>query len=247
LQCLPGKWDEFQLSAVTHDVYRELIYRRIDEKKYNIVIENVADVFLVDLGKVRAKKMNCLQLLSAKTRQKIRRSIRAYEEQGKVEVEIAKDRKSAQRMLADLAQLHEKSWKERGKTGSFSNPYFMKFHQELIDNCYENRELELLHVFNKHSTLGYLYNFIYDGDVLFYQCAFNFIKNNKFSPGLTSLVYAINKYAKFNYKSFNFLAGNMQYKKSLSTDCEKMYWIKIQKNKARFILERKLKEFIRKG
>jgi len=143
LQLLPGKWDEFLLFAVGQDVYKKLIDGKIDDQKYKLILDNVTDVFLVDLEKVRANNMDYLPLLSAKTRQKIRRSIRAYEKQGEIQVEVASDRESAPKMLVDLSKLHEKSWKTRGKTGAFYNHYFMKFHQELIDSCYEKGELEL--------------------------------------------------------------------------------------------------------
>lgn len=242
---LPMRWDEFVLPGVAGRLYEELA--KIEEwggnkNKYNAVIHRDEHVFWVDLQKVRDNNMDYLQLLSANSRRKIRKSIRAYEEKGKIQIEVAESAEVALDMLDELAQLHQKTWKKRGLNGAFSMKYFHEFHKELINHCYDKGEVQILRIYNSYSTIGYLYTFIYEDNVLFYQCAFNFLKNNKFSPGLTALVYAILLYADKNYQSCNFLAGNVQYKKSLATDNEKMCWVTIQKKRKRFFFEKKLKK-----
>lgn len=240
-------WDEFLLHGITPDYIDKIdIFKNIYSKKFNIIIDGNINSFYVDLKKIRENKINYLQLISSNKRQQIRRSIKQYEKKGKIQIRQAESSDEALYMLDRLAELHQKEWVKRGMTGAFSNSYFYQFHKKLIKNRFHDNEIQLLHIFNKNMTLGYIYNFVYKKTVLFYQSGFNYLPKNIYRPGLVSHYFAINYNIKKNYYTYDFLAGDSQYKKSLATGSTMLLWVRIQKKRKRFWIENNLKK-IRTG
>ena len=127
-------------------------------------------------------------------------------------------------MLDDLARLHQVEWESRGEPGAFASGFFRRFHERLIVNCFAAGEIQMLAVTVGGSALGYLYNFVYRGEALFYQCGFNYDAFSKFRPGIACHVLAIEHNLKLANCRYNFLAGDAQYKKSLSTDKDELVW-----------------------
>lgn len=87
-------------------------------------------------------------------------------------------------------------------------------------------------------TIGYLYNFVYEGRVLLYQSGFNYQAGtaNAYRPGVVSHYYAIVYNASQNMLKYDFLAGDDAYKRGLSTGSEKMYWLRLVKSPYRLFL-----------
>jgi CelD/BcsL family acetyltransferase involved in cellulose biosynthesis len=85
-------------------------------------------------------------------------------------------------------------------------------------------------------TIGYLYNLVYDKNVLFYQSGLNYSGSNIYRPGLISHYYAIIHNAQKGMDVYDFLAGDSDYKKSLSTNSCRMYWARLVKGKPRLYL-----------
>jgi CelD/BcsL family acetyltransferase involved in cellulose biosynthesis len=73
--------------------------------------------------------------------------------------------------------------------------------------------------------------------VLFYQSGLNYSAGNQYRPGLVSHYFAILHNAAQNMDSYDFLAGDADYKKSLGTNSLPMYWIRLIKNNSRYRLE----------
>ena len=236
-------WDEFILPGVVlendsaiKDLFDELQYRRntvvyIREKTYN-----------VNLQKVRDANNDYFSLLSSNRRQQLRRSIREYEKEGPIEVEPADSLANALEMFSNMVELHQAEWIKRGKPGAFANTYLYKFHTSLIEDRFQYGEIQLLHIHNNKETIGYLYNFVYHRNVLFYQAGFRYKAENKFRPGMVSHYYGIMFNTQRNNLIYDFLAGDSAYKESLSTDFKVMEWIRIQKKRPQFIVENWLKK-----
>lgn len=233
-------WDEFRIPAASANFVSN--FDLVDDTNHSlyIIVDSVTNSFFVELQKIRDAGMNYLQLLSANKRSQIRRSIKQYEMEGTIKINEAKDSEEALIMLDSLASLHQLEWTKRGKPGSFSNEYFYQFHKDLIQNQFNRNEIQLLHIFNDKMTLGYLYNFIYGNNVLFYQSGFNYSIENTYRPGLVSHYFAIMHNAKKNFTNYDFLAGDSAYKNSLSTDSTPMYWIRYIKNRNRFNFEKSI-------
>jgi len=237
LNSIPS-WDEFRMPGVSASFLSNF---NISEKTHNdfyIMIDGVSNSFFVELQKVRDAGMNYLQLLSSNKRSQIRRSIKQYELEGAIQIYEATNLKEALQMLDELAALHQLEWTKRGKPGSFSNEYFYQFHKELIRNRFHSNEIQLLRIFNNKRTIGYLYNFIYDGNVLFYQSGLNYSDENVYRPGLISHYYAIMHNARKNINNYDFLAGDSAYKNSLSTNSTPMYWVRFIRRHSRYKFEK---------
>ncbi|KZZ35579.1 MULTISPECIES: GNAT family N-acetyltransferase [unclassified Oleiphilus] len=197
--------------------------------------------YFVDLDKIRESDLDYLKLLSSNKRSQIKRSISGYQQSSNIEVQEAESTGQAITMLEELAELHQIEWTKRGKAGAFSNTFFFNFHRKLITDYFDSDYIQVLKIHTKDNIIGYLYNFLYQGEVLFYQCGFNYTDINKLKPGLTSHYFAILLNAKKGYNKYDFLAGESQYKSSLATESNNLSWILLQKNHKRFIIENLLR------
>lgn len=156
--------------------------------------------------------------LSANTRRQLNQSLNYYNKMyGEITIDIAKTLDVALCYLDNLKKLHQKYWKVKDKDGAFSTSYFCNFHENFIRENFANNSIQLIKVCAGKTDIGYLYNFIYQGEVLFYQSGFNYLNDNKCRPGLIAHMKAIEKCAELELKKYNFLVGDTRYKKSLST------------------------------
>lgn len=231
-------WDEFRMPGISANFLSDFNLVDNASHSFHTIVDGITNSFFVELQKIRDAGMNYLQLLSANKRSQIRRSIKQYEIEGTIQIHEATGLEEALTMLDQLASLHQQEWTKRGKPGSFSNKYFYQFHRELIQNQFNSNEIQLLHIFNDKRTIGYLYNFIYDNNVLFYQSGLNYSAENTYRPGLVSHYFAIMHNAKKGLLKYDFLAGDAAYKNSLSTSSTPMYWIRFIKSRSRFNFEK---------
>lgn len=234
----PMRWHEFRMPGASSNFISSFKLLNNTGRIYYLMIDRNTNSFFVELQKIRDAGMDYLKLLSANKRSQIRRSIKQYELEGQVQIHEATTPQEALTMLEQLAVLHQQEWTKRGEDGSFSNQHFYQFHKDLIQNRFEQGEIQLLHIFTPHKTIGYLYNFIYDNNVLFYQSGFNYAAENIYRPGLVSHYFAIIHNAKKNLTNYDFLAGDSAYKTSLSTNSEPIYWLRFIKSQGRFNFEK---------
>ncbi len=226
-------WDELVCPAVLPQLLDVFI---TNNRYVNARVERKSLSYFVELDKVRDNNNDLISLLSKNKRSQIRQSIRCYEQDSVLTIKIAANVEEALSTFQKLKELNRSHWQNKGKASAFSSPFFCEFHENLISNHFDNN-LHLVTISCGEQLLGYLYNFVYQNKVLFYQCGFEYHENNQFRPGLLSHYLAINYYAEEKYDSYDFLAGDGIYKKSLSTDSVELQWIRIQKKRLRFKLE----------
>jgi hypothetical protein len=232
-------WDEFILPGMSPEFIQNI--GMLDDNgsgRFHVLSDKVNNSYYVDLEKIRAAGVDFMKLLSVNKRSQIRRSIKQYELDGQVEIREAQSPDEALAMFDDLVAMHQKEWNRRGQSGAFSNQYMLQFHKELIRSRFDHHEVQLLKIGNNVKTIGYLYCFVYRGDVLFYQSGFSYSAENVYRPGLVSHYYAILHNAAKGMKTYDFLAGESDYKKSLSTDSISMYWMRWIKSRRRFPIEK---------
>jgi len=197
--------------------------------------------YYINLDAVRDSKKDYITLLSSNRRQQIRRSVKHYSKNKEILIAQAETLSEALEMLKDLMCIHQKEWVSRGEPGAFSNKYFDYFHITLVKEAFNKGQIQILKIYTLDETIGYLYNFVYNNEVLFYQCGFNYSSDNKKRPGLVSHYKAIQLNLDNGLSKYDFLSGDIQYKKSLSTDFHYMTTVKIQKNHLKFKIEDGLK------
>lgn len=241
------KWDEIYFPRMSYISKNKTLNSDDINGELNYFFEEKELIsYLVDLNKIRDNKNNYLGLLSSNRRSQIRRSIKHIEKKGKIQIEEAKNKSEALSMFNSLSDLHKKSWLSKEELDAFSNTYFNEFHKKLIDNGFDKGQIQLLKIYNEFSVIGYIYNFVYENNVLFYQCGYSYENDNKSRPGLVSHYYAIMFNLNLGYKTYDFLEGDAGYKKSLATDKNQMFDLLVQKRKTVFRFEKLVKDTINK-
>jgi len=195
----------------------------------------------VDLEKVRSSGRSYLTHLSANTRYQIRRAIRLYEARGEIVAKRADRLDDAMTFYEHLKALSTEYWAQRGKTGSFSYPFFDQFHRRLIRDCVPRKTVELIRLTSGSQLIGYLYNFIHKGWVYAYQSAFVFEDDPKYKPGLVAHNICIERYLRQGARIYDFLPGDGRYKTNLGVPGLDMLNIVIQRRSFTFTLENYLR------
>jgi CelD/BcsL family acetyltransferase involved in cellulose biosynthesis len=182
----------------------------------------------VDLQVLRHRRSEFLANTSANTRYQIRRAERQYAALGPLAVQRAGSVDEAHDFLTHLAAFHQVYWRGRGKTGSFANPHFERFHRTLIERGFAMGAIDLLKITTGTTVLGYLYNLAFRGHVYAYQSGFNYrlpVRHQK--PGLTCHHLAIERYLAEGFERYDLLGGADQYKMSLANAVVELHWIEM--------------------
>jgi len=179
----------------------------------------------VDLDEVRKSGRTYLEFLSPNKRSQIKRSLKHFGEVGDVEISEATTSSQALAILSELIELHQKSWNAKGQPGAFASDYARRFHNNLVRSRFDCGEIQLLSISSNQKTIGCIYNFVYNGSVLYYQSGLNFEDSNVSRPGLVCHYKAINYNYQKGHSRYNFLAGDSQYKRSLSTNSDNLYYL----------------------
>jgi len=231
---LPGRWDELHLTALDADGAFARALLDDPARPWLRVDRRVASP-MVDLDKVRAAG-DYLKLLGGSTRSQIRRAQKLYGARGKLVLEVADSPARARDVFEELVALHRRSWGERGEAGAFL-PFVQAFHHRLIDRRFASGEIQLARIRAGDTTVGCLYNLVWQGRVAFYQSGLAYEEDGRLKPGLVCHALAVEHDARAGHRWYDFLAGESRYKQSLATDAGALLWIRLQKPRLRFLLE----------
>ncbi|CAN5765056.1 hypothetical protein BH11MYX3_BH11MYX3_43790 [soil metagenome] len=235
---LPGDWDELFLPGLRSDAFGglgELVIRG-----FRVRMERTVPVHFVELARVR--ETGYLKLLGSQTRSQVRR---AQREAGDVKIEVATDLPTALAIYTQLVALHQAQWTARGEPGAFADPWFDRFHRRLIRQRFAHGEIQLLRLSNADGVIGALYNFVHRGRVYQYQSGMATFENKHLKPGFLAHTAAIEHAAAAGHAVYDFLAGDMRYKKSLATTSGNLVWARVQRQRLRFFVEDRLREIVR--
>src|SRR5262249_30496669 len=179
---LPGSWDELYLPALDADgpVARGLAGLAADLAPLRVRSDSRVPAPAVDLAKVRDGG-DYLKLLGGSTRSQILRSQKLYGARGKLALEVAASLDQARSVFDELVALHRQAWRDRGEAGAFL-PFVHDFHRRLIERRFAAGEIQLLRVRAGDTTVGCLYNFVWRGDVLFYQSGLAYETDGQLKP-----------------------------------------------------------------
>jgi CelD/BcsL family acetyltransferase involved in cellulose biosynthesis len=228
VELLPAGWDELVLPAVDQRAFGDL---RVGDR-FRVRVERESAAPFVDLEAVRARG-DYTALLGSSTRAQLRRARRVV---GELEVEVASNTRSALDIYSELVRLHARRWEAVGERGAFADPWFERFHRKLIVARLPHDEIQLVRVRAGGVTLGCLYNFIYAGRVLFYQCGLATFDDPHVKPGYLCHAAAIDHAARAGHAIYDLLGGGA-YKERLATGTSRLVWLRVQRPLARFALE----------
>lgn len=195
--------------------------------------------YRVDLEAVRAAPGGYVEVLGRKSRGALRQTLREYAELGPLHAETAADASTALAWFDAFEQLHTRHWQQRGAGGCFSRPFFGRFHRALIARATDDGFVRMTRVKAGDALVGYLYNLGWQGRVYYYNAGMNYgVLRRHDRPGIASLYAAVEQAAAEGVQVFDFLAGDQEYKRRLSTDAVTLHSIDVRRAGMRAAAER---------
>jgi Acetyltransferase (GNAT) domain len=195
-------WDELALPGVCDDALGGIAPG--NHARYGVIVTRHVPAYFVDLVAVRAGGF--LPLVSSQTRSQIRRAQRIA---GPLEVEIAADPRRAIAIYVELTELHAAQWRAKGEVGAFADPWFDRFHRRLIATRFAAGEIQMVRVRAGGTTLGCLYNLVWNGRVLQYQTGLRMTADARAKPGFVCHTAAIEHAAAAGLAVYDLLAGDV--------------------------------------
>ena len=131
--------------------------------------------------------------------------------------------------MAQMMDLHEKRWRQKGQFGVFKRKRFRSFHLRLAKLFYQKGWLGLFFVWACQTPVAALYGFRYGQKFYFYQTGFD-PEMDKFSVGNIVLLLCIKYSIENHFQQFDFLRGKAAYKEKFAS---------FQRNNISILLTRK--------
>ncbi len=156
---------------------------------------------------------------------RIRRGLALY---GGVEFTVASSPEEVTEYLWQMVALHQASWLNGGKTGVFHDERILGFHEQLLNAPPEAGSPA---IFFRPSAggrpIGILYSLQYGAKYYAYQSGFLFSPDNKLSPGTLSHALCLDYLSRNGAKTYNFLAGDFDYKRAFTPHGEHLVWLEV--------------------
>lgn len=248
-------WRAFFDEVMTwHEAWDEILLCSIDEEVYKVVIDNNNRKLTIDLDKIYKSWIfnltsdevsggDILAGMKRKSRQQIRQSLKKYQSLGEIVIDCAKTLEEANSYFDAMGELHTLRWQSVGKTGSFANANWIRFHQGLIAKGFERGHIQLLRVACGDDVLGYLYGHVYGDTVYMHQTGFAESENNAMRPGYLCHYMAMKFNQSIDIRYYDFLPDESgSYKRFFVQDTKQVYWLQIQRPKIKFRIENLLRK-----
>ncbi|HJT98681.1 MAG TPA: GNAT family N-acetyltransferase [Rhodanobacteraceae bacterium] len=225
LGALPQRWGSLRISASAH---AKPVAAALPATMRAFVTRS-SPSYRIDLAALRAAGKTYLDALGSSTRNVLRKTRRAYEALGEVRADIAPDADAALGWLEQLRLLHDRYWKGKGLGGSFASRFFVDFHRDLVREGTASGLTQLIRISAGPETIGYLYNFVWRGNAYFYNAGLNYgVLAHHDRPGYLAQLLTIERHLADGTESYDLLAGDQQYKRSLSTESTMLDWIDVR-------------------
>ena len=226
-------WDELVIGAISKKVADQL-----EGSSYlKPLVLWQSPSYGVDLLELKAEFPDYLSSLSRNTRYQVRRSFKLYDAQGGLSLQFASNVDEALSFFKQAGPLHLEKWGAGQGESGYSNPAFIKFHENLIQAAFPSGQVDLIKVSCNTRVLGYLYNFLYRDQVYFYLSGLLSEADSKLKPGLCAHSLAIQHYMDQGYQFYDFMGGQDRYKASLGKEHEELFHIALQKDHLKFKIE----------
>ena len=202
--------------------------------------ERVRPYHFVDLQALREGKRPYVETLSAKSRYRVKRTLREFTQAtGAAVFRAANGVAEGLEFLGELKRLHQETWRARGMPGAFANDWFDRFHARLVAEGSARGFVQLVRLSMGERPVGLLYNFLYRGRVYVYQTGFDYVHAagaSKWSPGLLCHSFAVELNRELGHHVYDFMAGDSRYKRELASSSGDMGWYVLQRPRLKFRL-----------
>lgn len=232
------EFDEIVVGASKVPVLSAFAMQGLIEK-----VEWLNTSYAVNLGRLQRSKKEFLSTLSRNTRYQINRSIKEYERAGQLILTSAVTTEQKVEWFKLAGPFHIQRWSKKKVGSGYTNPHFVKFHENFIQQTDSEVKSDILKVSVGTETIAYLYNVIQGNQVYFYLSAIDYTASNKaLKPGLVSHFMAIQHYKELGYDVYDLMAGESRYKRSLASNALSVYLSVFQRKRHLFTLENFLKK-----
>jgi CelD/BcsL family acetyltransferase involved in cellulose biosynthesis len=209
--------------------------------------DNTRMSYAIGLQAVRDHNLDFTALVGSHGRRFIRRSLKEYQTLGEVRAHVAENADQALEYFDRMIALHNVRWQAEGLGGAFESNFNYQLHRRVIAAQTGNGEIQLLRVSVGNSDIGFLYSFIRGKRLYVYQSGFNYDLLEKHGrPGLVAHTQAVQYNAGLGFDVYDLMAGESQYKKTISTLHENLTWSVWQKPALRFFFEDQLRRVVRR-
>jgi CelD/BcsL family acetyltransferase involved in cellulose biosynthesis len=235
LDLIPGEWDELFLPAVDRYAFDDLGAGAAKlSMRYEVHIEREATAPFVDLEAVRTVDGGYDALLSTSARTQLQRSRSLV---GNVDLDVATDEREAMAIYGELLRIGAKRRPPPGVRNPFADASFERFHRGLIHERLRHGEIQLLRVRSGDTTLGCLYNVVYRGRVIFYQCGIASFDDANLNPGYLCHAAAVEYNALAGHSFYDLLGGNAHHRLHMATGKNRRVWLRVRRPAARRSLQ----------
>ena len=186
--------------------------------------------YYCDLNLFRSATAEPWRLFGESTRTNLRRALRDL---GDLELDWANDSELALSLYDEMIGYHQARWNAAGKPGVFSSPRFTSFHRDLIKTLVPQNRAVLIRARQGDRVLGILYLLIEQNRLLYYQAGLP-DHQSKHSLGNVTQYLTMLEGARRGYDAFDFMAGDAQYKRVLSTNQNSVFWIRWRRPSLKF-------------
>jgi CelD/BcsL family acetyltransferase involved in cellulose biosynthesis len=227
-------WDELVVGAITEE---DALLLQTTSGLFRHDLWQ-APTYDVDLNALRKNSHAYLDTLSRNTRYQINRSLRRYQEQGPVVLQMPDCRAEAISWFGEIAPLHRIRWgSEPGQSG-FANPDFVSFHEALIEQNWDSGRIGIIRIAAGERIIAYFYNFIFRKRVYFYLSGLVAEADASLKPGMLGHALCIQHYLENKLDYYDFMGGGERYKASLADPHRILFKMTLQKKLLKFRLER---------
>jgi hypothetical protein len=242
------EWDEIRVNALDAG-FAEKVFKQAKERQLITTLVGERKTYWVDLDQVRRENGgDFLSSLSANTRSQLKRARKTTEAAlGPLTLTQPADLNEAYEWFNALGELHQARWNPKKTVIGFSNPRFVKFHNETISRLWPLGQLQLFRLAAGDITLAYLYNFLIDGHAYFIMSGIGYDQPKASKPGMLAHWLAIEHNLALGVKIYDFLAGTHQYKQSLSTHSANQSNFTLRRARRHFRVENWLRNFKRRN
>ena len=229
---------EFFFGGVSEHEKAKLSQAIGDAEQVNIKVLEQSLTFSVELDAFDPDVNAFLGTLSKNRRAQIRRSIQLYEDNsGALEIIEAQTVEEALIFFDGLKAFHTERWQNKGEAGSFSNTRWEAFHLALIQDRFDEGEIQLLKIVSHSTEIGYLYNFVWRKHVYVLQTGFETPSDKRLMPGYVAHVMAIVHNNSQGMSVYDLMHGDSLYKRMLCDHSQTLYWLVLQRHRLKFVVE----------
>jgi CelD/BcsL family acetyltransferase involved in cellulose biosynthesis len=217
-------WDAVELCGVAADdvAVGELI-AALSRSELGVHVRNDLNCWRINLP---SSWEEYLERLSRSHRKHMRCSERRYVDDGRAVLRQATTVTEASQALELLIELHQRSWRARGKPGAYASSRFMAFHRETVPRMFEQGMLQFNWIELDGKPIAAEYQLVGNGVLYAYQGGFD-PDHQDAEPGRLSTSAVLRQAIQQGLHAYDLLRGDEPYKAHWRAEPQRMLRVRV--------------------